>query len=70
MARPASISKAYTVGALFIVVGVVWGMATGAEGIEPIPMGLAVAGGLGVIAAAFTSIRTKRRQAAAPAAEE
>ena len=65
MARPADLTKAYTVAVAFLVVGGLWAMlGRGDNGVIPtIALGLITAGGLGVIAAAFTSIRTKRRDA-------
>jgi len=69
MARAASVSKAYTVAVVFIAIGAVWTLVSGGEGIQPIPMGLIVAGGLGLIAAAITSIRQKGRDAKAAEAD-
>lgn len=68
MARPADVRKAYTVAVVFAIVGIIWGLVgRGADGRVPtVAVGLTVAGGLGIIAAAFTSIRQKRREAAGP----
>ena len=61
MSKAASVSKAYTVAIAFVLVGAVWALVGGGPGIQPIPMGLIAAGGAGLIAASFLSIRQKRR---------
>ncbi|MDH3223087.1 MAG: hypothetical protein OEO23_05175 [Gemmatimonadota bacterium] len=61
---PADVKKAYTVAVAFLIVGIVWSL-LGRDPAGRIPMigaGITVAGGIGIVAAAFLSIRAKRRQ--------
>lgn len=62
---PADVNKAYIVAILFVVVGVLWTMVGRSAGgqASTVALGITAAGGLGIIAAAFTSIRKKRRDA-------
>lgn len=61
---PADVKKAYTVAVVFVVIGLAWSfMGRGDTGSPPIiAAGITMAGALGIIAAAFLSIRAKRRQ--------
>lgn len=65
MARAADVKKAYTVAIIFFAVGGLWAMfGRGDDGLVPtIALGLMAGGGIGIIGAAFLSIRTKRREA-------
>lgn len=61
---PADVKKAYAVAVAFLIVGIAWSL-LGRDPSGSIPVvgaGITVAGGLGMVAAAFLSIRTKRRQ--------
>lgn len=61
---PADVKKAYTVAVAFVVIGLVWSfLGRGDGGIPLAAVGMMMAGGLGIIAAAFLSIRVKRRKA-------
>ena len=62
---PADVKKAYTVAVVFVVIGLVWSfIGRGSSGSIPVPAAaITIAGGLGIIAAAFLSIRVKRREA-------
>jgi len=66
---PADVNKAYVVAILFVVVGVLWTLVARSGGgeVPTVALGITAAGGLGIIAAAFTSIRKKRRDAKAGA---
>lgn len=71
-AMPADVNKAYVVAIIFVAVGLIWmmvGQSAGGQA-STVALGLTAAGGLGIIAAAFTSIRKKRRDAKAGAAED
>ena len=59
---PADVKKAYTVALVFVVIGLAWAfLGRNEDGTFPlVAIGLALAGGLGLIAAAFLSIRAKR----------
>lgn len=65
MARAADVKKAGTVAVIFLAVGGLWAMfGRGDDGLIPtIAFGLMMGGGIGIIAAAFLSIRAKRRAA-------
>ena len=64
---PADVNKAYIVAIVFVVVGIAWAMIaqSGGGSAPTAAVGIATAGGLGIIAAAFTSIRKKRRDSKA-----